>query len=382
MDFSLSEEQEMFRTMFRDFSLKEVAPIAEEIDQQECAPLSLLRKAAGQGFLGAPLPEEYGGAALDSVSYALLIETLARHSLSVAVTLAAHTSLVALSLLTFGTGEQKDAWLPLLTGGELIGAFGLTEPEAGSDTGAIASRAVIDGDRVVLNGTKTWVANGEIAGLFLVFARAAGGVEAFLVPRDAPGLTVGYREPTLGLRSVTFNTVYLESCRVPLSSRLAGPGQGAMVAERALGRLAVDLAAAALGVSEEAVEVAADFASERVQFGGPIGQKQAIQQYVGEASIEVEALRYLAYHAAWMADQGGEYSFDASAAKAFGARVARSVTNAMLQVLGGYGYMEDYPLARKYRDARALGLMGGPTELHQVQVARSIFAQRDLAIEY
>lgn len=380
MDFTFSEEQEMFRSMFRDFSAKEVAPKAEEIDHQEKPPLDILRKAASQGFLGATLPEDYGGAALDYVSYALLIETLAHDCMSVAVTLATHVSLVAMSILETGIDAQKEEWLPPLAAGEMIGAFALTEPDAGSDAAALQTRATPDGDEVVLEGVKTWVANGEIAGLFLVFAQGPEGVEAFLVPQDTPGLTVGYREPTLGLRSVPFNTIYLEGCRVPVANRLGEPGKGWAIAQRAQDRMAVALAAAGLGVARAAVEVAAQFATERIQFGVPIAQKQAIQSYVAEAHMEVEALRYLTYHAAWLVDQGGEFSFDASVVKNFSARVARSVTNRMLQVMGGYGYMEDYPMARKYRDARALGIIGGPTELYHVQVAQRIFAEWNVEI--
>jgi alkylation response protein AidB-like acyl-CoA dehydrogenase len=386
MDFTFSEEQQMFRAMFRDFSAKEVAPKVEEMDHEEKPPLDVLRKAANQGFLGATLPEDYFGAELDTISYALLVETLARDCMSTAVTLATHVSLVAMSVLEHGTGAQKEEWLPLMAAGEMIGAFALTEPDAGSDAahqnggGTIQSRATPDGDDVILDGVKTWVANGGIAGLFLVFAHGAEGLEAFLVPQDTPGLTVGYREPTLGLRSVTFNTIYLEGCRVPQANRLGAPGEGWTVAQRARDRMAVALAAAGLGVSEDAVDVAAQFATERVQFGVAVAKKQAIQSYVAGAFTEVEALRYLVYHAAWLADQGGDFSFDASVVKAFGAQVARSVTNRMVQVMGGYGYMEDYPMARKYRDARALGIIGGPTELHHVRVAQRIFAERDVEI--
>ncbi len=385
MDFTFSEEQEMFRAMFRDFSTKEVAPRAEELDHEEKPPLDALRKAANQGFLGATLPEDYFGAELDYVSYILLIETLAGDCMSTAVTLATHVSLVAMSVLAYGTDAQKEEWLPPMAAGEMIGGFALTEPDAGSDAAfgnaaTVQTRATPDGEDVILDGVKTWVANGEIAGLFLIFARGPEGVEVFLVPRDAPGLTVGYREPTLGLRSVTFNTLYLEGCRVPQANRLGSPGEGQAVLRLAGDRMAVALAAAGLGVAEASIDVAAQFATERVQFGVPIAQKQAIQSYVAEAMAEVEALRYLVYHAAWLADQGGDFSFDASVAKAFGSRVARSVTNRMVQVMGGYGYMEDYPMARKYRDARALAIVGGPTELHHVRIARRLFAERDVEI--
>jgi alkylation response protein AidB-like acyl-CoA dehydrogenase len=289
-------------------------------------------------------------------------------------------SAVATSILLEGSSAQKETWLPPLAGGEVIGGFALTEPEAGSDTMALQTRATADGDEVVLNGVKTWITNGGIAGLFLVFAQGRDGIEAFLVPKEAPGLTLGHREPTLGLRSVSFNTVYLEDCRVPLANRLGGPGGGWLIAQQAQDRMAIALAAACLGVAEDSIDVAAQFASERVQFGVPIAQKQAIQNYVAEAFIEVQALRQLVYRAAWLLDQGGDVSADASAVKAFGACVARGVTNSMLQVLGGYGYMEDYPMARKYRDARMLGIIGGPTELHRVRVAQRVFAGLELDI--
>jgi len=386
MDFAFSEEQEMFRAMFRDFSAKEVAPKAEEIDHEEKPPLDVLRRAANQGLLGATLPEDYFGADLDYVSYVMLVGILAGDCMSTALTLATHVSLVAMSVLDHGTDSQKEEWLPPLAAGEAIGAFALTEPDAGSDaiyqdgTG-LQTHATPDGEAVILNGVKTWIANGEIAGLFLVFAQGSEGIEPYLVPKDAEGLTVGCREPTLGLRGMTFNTLYLEDCRVPQANRLGQPGNGGRIAQQAWNRMAVALAAAGLGASESALDVAAQFATERVQFGVPLAKKQAIQSYVAEAMTEVEALRYLVYHAAWLVEQGRDLSFDASVVKIFAARVARSVTNRMVQVMGGYGYMEDYPMARKYRDARALGIVGGPTELHHVRVAQQIFSKLDMEIE-
>lgn len=380
MDFALSEEQEMFRAMFREFSTNEIAPIAEDIDHEEEPPLEVLRKAARQGFLGATLPEDYFGASLDFVSYALLIEALASECMSIAVTLGTHISLVAMAILEHGSGAQKEEYLPLLAAGEAFGAFALTEPDAGTDARSLQTCAVLGDGEYVLDGVKTWVANGEIAGLFLVFAQGQEGIDAFLIAKDAPGLTVGYREPTLGLRNVSFNTLYLEDCRVPVDSRLGDKGEGWYIAQQAQHRMAITLGAAGLGVAADSVDVAAQFATERVQFDVPIAQKQAIQNYVAESAVQVEALRYLVYHGAWEVDQGNDLSFDASVVKAFGARVARSVTNRMLQVLGGYGYMEDYPMARKYRDARALGIIGGPTELHNVRIAQDVFSEWEVEI--
>jgi alkylation response protein AidB-like acyl-CoA dehydrogenase len=289
-----------------------------------------------------------------------------------------------MSILEHGSDAQKEEYLPLLASGEALGAFAMTEPDAGSDTTALRTTASPNGEGYILDGVKTWVANGEVAGgadsLLLVFAEAPQGITAFLVPADIAGLTVGYREPTLGLRSVPFNTIYLEDCRVPVASRLGGEGDGGEIAERARQRMAITLGAAGLGVAADSIDVAVQFASERVQFGVPIAEKQAIQNYVAESVAEVEALRYLVYHGAWKVDQGADLSLDASVVKVFCARVARSVTDRMVQVMGGYGYMEDYPLARKYRDARALGLIGGPTELHNVRIAENVLAQRDIEV--
>lgn len=380
MDFALSEEQRMFRDMFRNFAAKEVAPRADELDHAETLPKEILRKAVDQGFLGATIPEDYYGAALDGVSYVLLLENLSAACASLAVTIATHVSQVAMSILEFGTDAQKEEWLPALAAGEAIGAYALHEPDAGSNAMALETSARYDGDEVVLEGVKTWVINGEQAGLFLVFARGPEGPDAYLIPPDTPGLTVSYREPTLGLRSTYFNTVYLEGCRVPASNRLGAPGQGADIARRAEDRMSIALGAVALGLAESSVDVAAQYSTERVQFGVPIGQKQAIQNYIANAHAETEALRYLVYRAAWLAEQGENFSVDASLVKAFGARISRSVTNWMLQVLGGYGFMEDYPMARKYRDARVLGIVGGTTEWHTFRVAHAIFAAKDMEI--
>lgn len=386
MDFALSEEQKMFRAMFRDFSTNEIGPVAEELDHEETFPLSVLEKAARQGFLGATLPEEHMGAALDFVSYSLLIEALARDCMSLAVILGMHVSLVGMSILNQGSDDQMEAFLPLLASGEKLGAFALTEPDAGSDTTTLQTQAELKGDHYVIDGVKTWVGNAETGSarmgtLFLVFAQAPGGMAAFLIPTDADGLTVGHREPTLGLRNVPFNTIYLEGCSVARENRLGEEGDGEAIADEARQRMAITLGAAGLGLVRDSLGVAAQFASERVQFGVPIAEKQAIQNYLAESTTEAEALHFLVYHGAWQVDQGEDTAFDASVVKAFAARVARSVTDRMVQVMGGYGYMEDYPLARKYRDARALGLIGGPTELHNVRIAEKVFAGCDVQVE-
>lgn len=380
MDFALSDEQKMFRAMFMDFSANEIAPVAEELDHEETLPRSILERGARQGFLGATVPEKYAGVGLDFMSYCLLVEALARDCMSIAVTIGTHLSMVTTTILSHGSEVQRTEFLPALASGEALGAFAMTEPDAGSDTTTLQTSALLDGNYYVVEGVKTWVANGEIASLFLVFAEACGGKLAFLIPAGTPGLSVGYREPTLGLRNVPFNTVYLEKCRVPAANRLAGEGDGQYIADGADERMAITLGAAGLGLAQDSLDVAARFATERVQFGVPIAEKQAIQNYIAESAAEVESLRYLVHHAAWQVDQGEDLSFSASVVKTCAARIARHVTNRMLQVMGGYGYMEDYPMARKYRDARALAIIGGPTELHHIRIAQEVFAGRDVRV--
>lgn len=383
MDFSLTEEQQMFRDMFQDFAQKDVAKVAEHMDKEERLSPDLLKKAADQGLLGAMVPEEYGGAALDPVSYILLIEELSRACMSTAIAIAYHTSLVTQAVLDFGNAEQKSKWLPLLAGGSAIGAFALTEPDAGTDTSALSTRAARDGDGYVLKGIKAWVTNAGQAGVFLVIAGSdprGSSKSAFLVEKDTPGLKLGQRELTLGLRAASIHTVYLDNVRVPEANRLGAEGDGEAIASHAFDYFRLALAAAGLGLTEAAIEAGVRFAAERVQFGAPIAYKQAIQNYIADSSAQVEALRYLVYHAAWKAAQGDNFSYDAAHAKLFAAPMVHFVTDRMVQVHGGYGYIEDYPIARMYRNGRALDLLGGTDELMRVSIAAHLFKGQNIKV--
>lgn len=385
MDFSLNEEQRMFQKMFRDFVTNEVAPLAEETDQEEKPPLELLPKAAMQGFLGAVLPEDYEGVALDTISYCLLLEEIARACTSTAMTISVHNGLAAKTILDNGSDEQRRKYLEAMAFGEKIGCFALTEPAAGSDPTALETRARRDGEEYVLNGLKTWASNGEIADLFLVFAvtdaeAGARGISAFIIEKATPGFKVGYREPTMGLRGLTCNTLYLDDCRVPAENLLGGEGEGFKIAMKALDFSRLSLSAICLGGAQAALEAGVEFAAEREQFGGPIATKQAIQNFIADTAAEIEALRYLVYHTAWLVDQGEPYTREASIAKLLGSETAMQAAHRMLQVHGGFGYMKEYAIERMYRDFRALKIMEGTSEIQRFVIARDIFKEKGLAI--
>ena len=381
MDFSLTEEQRMLQQMFADFATREVAPQAEHFDRAEEPPLELLRKGAELGFLAALIPEELGGVGLDAIGFCLLMEEMGKADFSFAMTLSVHNNLVVRPILELGTEEQKAKYLEGMATGEILGAFALTEPGAGSDVAALQTRALRDGDGYVLNGSKTWVTNGGIAGLFLVFARAEGGITAFLVERNRPGFKVGYREKTLGLRGLTCNTLYFDDCRVPAENLLGEEGRGLRIAQRALDFDRLALSAVCLGGAQRALQEGVQFSIEHEQFGGPIALKQAIQNYVADTAVEIEALRHLVYHTAWLADQGKPFGDQASIAKLFGSQVAMRAANKMLQVHGGYGYMKEFAIERLYRDCRALEIVDGTSEIQRFLIARKIYQEQGVEIK-
>lgn len=381
MDFSFTEEQRLFQSMFADFAAKEVAPRSEHIDRSEEPPLQLLQKAAELGFLAALIPEDLGGAGLDTISYCLLMEEMGKADFSTAMTLSTHNGLAVKPLLNHGSEEQKATYLERMASGEMLGAFALTEPAAGSDVAALQTRAERDGDSYILNGSKTWVTNGGLAGLFLVFARTEAGVTAFLVERDSPGFKVGYREKTLGLRGLTCNTLYFDDCRVPSPRLLGAEGQGLEIALRAIDFDRLALSAICLGGAEHALEEGVRYSIEHEQFGGPIALKQAIQNYVADTTTEIEALRHLVFYTAWLADQGKPFGHHASMAKLFGSEVAMRAANKMLQVHGGYGYMKDYAIERVYRDCRALEILDGTSQIQRFLIARQIYQEQGLEIK-
>jgi butyryl-CoA dehydrogenase len=377
MDFSLTEEQRMLRDMFRAFAEGEIAPGAEHVDKAEEPPTDNFAKIAAQGLLAAPLPEAYGGAELDTLSYSLWLEELARACVTTAVAVHIHAGMVGVTIWREGTDEQKHRYLPQLAGGERIGAYAWSEPGAGSDAGGLVTRASRDGEGYVLSGRKAWISNGAVAGLFLVFARTdagSNGLSAFLVEREMEGVKVGRPEPTLGLRGLGMTSLHLDGVRVPASNLLGGAenhGYSQALCAADYGRMSVS--AIALGAAQQALHYAVKFASERVQFGVPIGQKQAIQNYLADSAAKIKGLRHLVSYVTWLADQSRSYTEDAAAAKLLGAETAMWVANKAVQVHGGYGYMKEYPIERLYRDCRALDLIEGTGHLQRVVLAADLF---------
>jgi butyryl-CoA dehydrogenase len=375
MDFVLTEEQQMFQKLFRDFATKEVAKVADQVDKKEEFPAKLIKRAAGQGFLGAFAPEEpYGGAGLDFTTYTLLVEAMAAECASTALTLHVHNVLALRTLVKHGTEEAKETYVPDMVMGDRIGAFALTESGAGSDPTKLRTVACREGDQYVLTGSKTWVSNAGVAGVYIIFAATdptvgAKGISAFVVPAEADGVVLGGREKTLGLRGAQINRLYLKGARVPASNLLGGEGAGYKIALETLDYGRVGISAAAVGVGRKAVELATRFATERSQFGTAIANKQAIQMYLADAYTQVQAAQWLVRHAAWLADRGQSFSQEAAMAKLFAGRMAGDVTNKMLQVHGGAGFIADYPIERYYRDARAMELVEGTSQMQQLVIA-------------
>ena len=375
MDFVLTEEQQMFQKLFRDFAAKEVARVADQVDKKEEFPAKLIKRAAAQGFLGAFAPEDpYGGAGLDLLTYTLLVEAMAAECASTALTLHVHNVLALRTLVRHGSEDARETYVPDMVTGDRIGAFALTESGAGSDPTRLRTVACREGDEYVLSGAKTWVSNAGVAGVFVVFAAtdpAAGarGISAFVVPAETDGVVLGGREKTLGLRGAQIHRLYLKGARVPATNLLGAEGSGYKIALEALDYGRVGISAAAVGVGRKAVELATKYATERAQFGTSIANKQAIQMYLADAATQVQAAQWLARHAAWLADQGQPFTQEAAMAKLFAGRMVGDVTNKMLQVHGGAGFIADYPIERYYRDARAMELIEGTSQIQQLVIA-------------
>src|SRR2546427_4466149 len=376
MDFRLTEEQRLVRDTARDFVDRELIPHVRAWEEKGEVPRSFYAKMAGLGFLGAPVPEKYGGAGMDYVSFMLLVEELSRGSSSVRTTVSVQTSLSETSLLWFASEEQKKKWLIPLAKGTKFGAWALTEPQAGSDAGSLQTTARLEGNEWVLDGQKRFISNGSIADLVQVYAREPGtsrheGISLFMVPQDAPGFKVTHVETTtkLGLRASPTADLAFERCRIPKEDLIGKRADGWTQAMKTLNSGRIGIAAGAVGVARAALEAAVKYVKERRAFGRPIGDFQLVREMIAQSALEVDAARLLTLRAAQMRDLGLDNTLEVSMAKLFGAQMAQRVTDWAIQVHGGYGFSGDFDVERYYRDARILGLYEGTNEIQKLIIA-------------
>lgn len=374
MQFQLSEEQQMMREMVREFAEREVAPTAAERDEEERFDPAIFKKMAELGLTGIPWPERWGGAGAGFLSYVIAIEELARVCASTAVTLSAHISLASWPIYKFGTEEQKERFLRPLAEGRIIGAYGLTEPGSGSDAAAMRTTAVRDGDSYILKGSKIFITNAGVAGIYIVFALTQPelkhkGVTAFIIEEGMKGFSVGKKEKKMGIRASTTAEIHFEDLRVPVNNRLGEEGQGFKIAMMTLDGGRNGIAAQALGIAQGAFERAVQYAKERKQFGKPIGEQQAIRFKLANMATKIEASRLLTYQAAWLEDQGLPYGKESAMAKLFASDTAMEVTTEAVQIFGGYGYMRDYPMERMMRDAKITQIYEGTNEIQRLVIS-------------
>ena len=374
MNFGLTREQELVRQMVREFAVNEVKPIAAEIDETERFPMENVKKMAELGMMGIPFPKELGGAGGDVLSYIITVEELSKVCGTHGVIVSAHTSLCASLIYENGTPAQKEKYLVPLAKGEKIGAFGLTEPGAGTDAAGQQTTAVLDGDNYILNGSKIFITNGGVADTFIVFAmtdksQGTRGISAFIVEKGFPGFSIGKKEDKLGIRASSTTELIFENCVVPKENLIGKEGKGFGIAMKTLDGGRIGIAAQALGIAEGALDEAIKYMKERKQFGRPIAAFQGLQWMVAEMSTKIEAARFLVYKAAWLKENKQPYSIDAARAKLYAAEVAMDVTTKAVQLFGGYGYTKEYPVERMMRDAKITEIYEGTSEVQKMVIA-------------
>ncbi|MFF8377459.1 acyl-CoA dehydrogenase family protein [Streptomyces sp. NPDC015661] len=377
MNLELSEEQEAVRRLAEDFVAREVTPHATAWDRAEEVDRGIVKKLGAVGFLGLTIPEEYGGSGGDHLAYCLVTEELGRGDSSVRGIVSVSLGLVAKTIASWGSEEQKRAWLPRLAAGEALGCFGLTEPGTGSDAGNLATRAVRDGDTYVVNGSKMFITNGTWADVVLLFARTNDtpghkGVSAFLVPTDSPGLTRRPVHGKLGLRGQATAELVLEDVRVPAAAMLGPEGKGFAVAMSALAKGRMSVAAGCVGIAQAALDAAVRYAGEREQFGKPIASYQLVQELLSDIAVDVDAARLLTWRVADLIDRGQDFATAASKAKLYASEAAVRAANNALQVFGGYGYIDEYPVGKLVRDARVMTLYEGTSQIQKLIIGRAL----------
>ena len=377
MDFVLSKEHEMARTLFRDFAQAEVKPLAQEVDETEHFPWDTVRKMQKLGFMGIPMPKEYGGQGCDSLTYAMCVEELSKVCGTTGVIVSAHTSLCCEPIRKWGTPEQKEKYLTPLASGEKIGAFGLTEPGAGTDASGQQTKAVLDGDHYVLNGSKIFITNGGAADTYVVFAmtdKSLGnhGISAFIVEKDFPGFSFGTKEKKMGIRGSSTTELIFQDCIVPKENLLGKEGQGFVIAMTTLDGGRIGIASQALGLAQGALDNTIAYVKERKQFGRALAKFQNTQFQLADMHTKVEAARLLVYKAAKAKDTQKKYSLEAAMAKLYAAEVAMEVTTKAVQLHGGYGYTREYDVERMMRDAKITEIYEGTSEVQRMVISGSI----------
>jgi len=381
MSFKFTEEQKMIQGMVRDLAREEFAPRAMEIDATKEFPRENLQKLAELGLMGMMVPPEYDGSGADTVSYVLALSDVAYACAATAVVMSVHNSIVCESILKFGSGNQKEKYLKPLARGEMIGAFALTEPNAGSDPARQSMRAKFDGDGYILNGTKRFTTTGKNAGLIIVTAKtdpakAHRGISAFMVEPDSPGFSIGRLEDKMGLRASDTADLIFEDCRIPADNILGNPGDGFMIAMTGLDGGRIGIAAQSLGVARAAFDAAVGYAQEREQFGQKISKFQGLRWMIADMATEIEAAKLMALSAAQMKDEGQNYTLNASMAKLFSSEMVNRITAKALQIHGGYGFTKEYPVERYFRDARVFTIYEGTSEIQRVVISNQILKDK------
>jgi butyryl-CoA dehydrogenase len=386
MDFDLTEEQRLIKETAATFVTKEVKPCAHRLDRDAVYPSELVRRLGEIGFMGICIPQEFGGSGADLVSYVIAMEEISKGWASLSVIMSVQNSLVCAPIARFGSAAQKKKYLASLASGEMLGCYALTEPGAGSDAGSIQTQAKRVGSEYLLNGSKIFTTNGSHANLAIVYAvtnpaREKKGISAFLVETNTPGFVVGKLEDKLGLRASDTASIHLDNCRVPLANLLGGEGDGFRIALATLDGGRIGIAAQALGIAQGCLEEALAHAKDREQFGQPIANFQAIQWMIADMATEIDAARLMTYRAAWLAQEGKNFTKEAAMAKLFAAEACNRIAYKALQIHGGYGYTKEFAVERFFRDARITTLYEGTSEIQRLVIARKLIRAEEVADE-
>lgn len=377
MEFCFSKEHNMLQKMYQEFADKEVKPFAQEVDEKEEFPINTVKKLAKYGFMGIPFPKKYGGQGADNLAYAMAVEELSKVCGTTGVIVSAHTSLCAAPIYEFGTEEQKQKYLTPLAKGEKLGAFGLTEPNAGTDAAGQQTTAVLDGDEYILNGSKIFITNAGYAETYIVMAmtdksKGTRGISAFIVEKGTEGFSIGKQEHKLGIKGSATCELIFENCRIPKENLLGKEGKGFGIAMKTLDGGRIGIAAQALGIAQGAIDETVSYVKERRQFGKPISYFQNTQFQVADMSTKTEAARLLVYKAAKAKDRGVAYSLEAAMAKLYASETAMEVTTKAVQLHGGYGYTREYPVERMMRDAKITEIYEGTSEVQRMVISANV----------